>query len=95
MGKKLKNLFECKDAQRRYGIIFWVFASVSIALIVTGFLLPPTGAIDGSVLTAVGEMLIFPLLNIVYSAIMKGTDVTLTHGQTSMTINNPDNKSEQ
>lgn len=88
MGKKLKNLFECKDAQRRYGIVFWMFACISILLIGTGFILPPTGSIDGSVLTACGELLVFPILHIVWSALMKGTDVTLTHGQTSVTINN-------
>lgn len=94
MGKKLKNLFGCRDAQKRYGIVFWVFACISILLIGTGFILPPTGSIDGSVLTACGELLVFPLLHIVYSALMKGTDVTLTHGQTSMTINSPDGDDE-
>ncbi len=90
MGKKIKNLLECKGQEKRYGVVFWFFACVSVALIVTGFILPPTGSIDGSILTAVGELLVFPLLHIVYSALTKGTDVTLTHGQTSMTINNPD-----
>lgn len=88
MGKKIKNLFECKGAQKRFGIVFWVFASISIILIVSGFIVPPTGAIDGSVLTACGELLVFPILHIIWSALMKGTDVTLTHGQTSVTINN-------
>lgn len=94
MGKKLKNLFECKGQQRRFGIVFWVFASISVGLICTGFFLPPQGAIDGSTLTAVGELLVFPILHIVWSAIMKGTDVTLSHGQTSVTINNPDTDKE-
>lgn len=88
MGKKIKNLFECKGAQKRFGIVFWVFASVSIGLIITGFFMPPRASIDGSVLTACGELLVFPILHIIWSALMKGTDVTLTHGQTSVTINN-------
>lgn len=90
MGKKIKNLFECKGAQKRFGIVFWVFASISIILIVSGFIVPPCGAIDGSVLTACGELLVFPILHVVWSALMKGTDVTLTHGQTSVTIINDD-----
>ena len=88
MGKKLKNLFECKGQQKRFGIVFWVFASISIILTVSGFIVPPTGAIDGSVLTACGELLVFPILHVVWSALMRGTDVTLTHGQTSVTIDN-------
>lgn len=94
MGKKLLNLLECKNEQRRFGITFWVFATVSIALIATGFLLPPQGQIDGSVLTACGEILIYPILHIVWSAIHKGTDVTVQHGNTSVSINNPDTPSE-
>ena len=35
-------------------IPFWICLIVSIGLIVAGFCVPPTGIIDGSVLTAVG-----------------------------------------
>ena len=35
-------------------IIFWVTFGVAAILIVVGFIIPPTGVIDGSVLTAVG-----------------------------------------
>ena len=37
--------------------VFYFNLFISIALIVGGFLLPPMGIIDGSVLTAVGELL--------------------------------------
>lgn len=43
-------------------IIFWVTFGVSAALIVVGFIIPPTGIIDGSVLTAVGELFAFATL---------------------------------
>ncbi len=42
--------------------IFYCTLFVSIALIVGGFLVPPLGIIDGSVLTAVGELLAFATL---------------------------------
>ena len=42
--------------------VFYCTLCVSIALIVGGFLVPPLGIIDGSVLTAVGELLAFATL---------------------------------
>lgn len=42
--------------------VFYFNLFISIALIVGGFLLPPTGIIDGSVLIAVGELLMFGVI---------------------------------
>ena len=39
---------------------FIVCLAASVMLIVAGFVVPPMGEIDGSVLTAVGELLMFP-----------------------------------
>lgn len=63
---------------------------VSIALIVTGFLLPPTGSIDGSVLTAVGELLIFPVIVYGFRAIELGLEVKFTKGDASVEIHKDD-----
>ena len=41
---------------------FIVCLAASVMLIVAGFVVPPMGEIDGSVLTAVGELLMFPTL---------------------------------
>ena len=41
---------------------FYLTLAISLLLIVGGFLLPPMGIIDGSVLTAVGELLMFGVL---------------------------------
>lgn len=59
---------------------------VSIILIVVGFIVPPTGIIDGSVLTAVGEILIFPTLAYAYKAIELGLEVKFQKGETSIEI---------
>lgn len=76
-------------------IWFAVTTVTAIALIVTGFIIPPTGAIDGSVLTAVGELIGFAALAQIPALARRGTDVTLSHGQTSLTLNNPDSVPEE
>lgn len=43
-------------------IPFWICLIVSIGLMVAGFCVPPTGIIDGSVLTAVGILFGFASL---------------------------------
>jgi len=42
--------------------VFYLTLGISLLLVIAGFLLPPTGVIDGSVLTAVGELLMFAVL---------------------------------
>ena len=42
--------------------VFYLTLAISLLLIIGGFLLPPMGIIDGSVLTAVGELLMFGVL---------------------------------
>ena len=43
----------------RKGAAFWITLITSIGLVVSGFCVPPTGVIDGSVLKAVGLLLGF------------------------------------
>lgn len=74
---------------------FWVCLSISIALVVAGFLVPPTGKIDGSVLTAVGELFGFATLEVVYIAIKKGVDASIRHGKTEVAIGDIDKKGDQ
>lgn len=77
-------------------VSFWVTLITSIVLIITSFFLPPTGAIDPSVMAAVGELFAFGTLGTVLTAINKGADVTLNHGNTNITLNNPDdNKNDE
>lgn len=47
-----------KEAERK-GVVFWLTLTTSIGLMVSGFCVPPTGIIDGSVLKAVGLLLGF------------------------------------
>ena len=69
-------------------ITFGICLFVSIALIVGGFFVPPTGVIDGSVLTAVGELIVFPAIAFGFRAIELGYDMKINHGSTSIEVNN-------
>ena len=65
---------------------FCVCFFVSVGLIVGGFFVPPTGIIDGSVLTATGELLLFPTLLYAFRAIELGLRVKFQKGETSIEI---------
>ena len=59
---------------------------VSVGLIVGGFFVPPMGIIDGSVLTAVGELMLFPTLLYAFSAFELGTKIKFQKGDTSIEV---------
>ena len=61
---------------------------VSIVLITAGFCVPPTGIIDGSVLTAVGELIVFPAIGFGFRAVELGYDMKINHGNTTIEIDN-------
>ena len=67
-------------------ITFAICFFVSVGLIVGGFFVPPMGVIDGSILTAVGELLLFPTLLYGYRAIELGMKVRFQRGDTSIEV---------
>ena len=84
----MKQIVKCLMAD----VWFHIFATVSITLIVGSFILPPIGIIDSSVFMGVGEMFGFAALWEVHIAVKRGTDAKITHNNTTVEINNPDNK---
>ena len=73
--------------------IFYLTLAISLLLIIGGFLLPPMGIIDGSVLTAVGELLMFGVLAQVPSLIAaakNGKSIKLTKGDFSAEVTSAD-----
>ena len=74
---------------------FAVCFITSLALIIAGFLLPPMGVIDGSVLTAVGELLLFPSLLYGFRAVELGLDVKFEKGDAALTIKKESNEYQQ
>ena len=59
---------------------------VSVGLMIGGFFVPPMGVIDGSVLTAVGELLLFPTVLYAYRALELGYKVKFKKGDTSVEV---------
>lgn len=78
----------------RDNVFFWMFAIAGLLLIIASFVLPPMGVVDNSVLAAVGELDGVIALGAVIKAIDKGSSASITHNNTSLTINN-DNKVEE
>ncbi len=74
---------------------FAVCSIPSLAPITAGFLLPPMGVIDGSVLTAVGELLLFPSLLYGFRAVELGLDVKFEKGDAALTIKKESNEYQQ
>lgn len=74
-------------------VTFIVCFFVSVGLIVGGFFVPPMGVVDGSVLTAVGELLLFPTLLYGYRAIEMGLRVKFQRGETSIEVDKTNHNS--
>lgn len=66
--------------------VFYITFALSVVLIVSGFLIPPTGIIDGSVLTAVGELLMFAVIARIPEAIKAGKSVKIQKGDFSAEV---------
>lgn len=66
--------------------VFYLNLVVSIALIVGGFFVPPLGVIDGSVLTAVGLLLMFSVIEKIPEAIKAGKSVKISKGDFSAEV---------
>lgn len=82
--KTIMNWF--KAAPKINKIAYWICLILSIGLIIGGFLVPPLGLIDASVLTAVGELFGFAALGTGITAIERGYDVTVKKGDAEITI---------
>ena len=75
-------------------LFFWVFSIASLALIIAGFLFPPPGHVDNSVLIAAGGLNGTIALGCLLKAIDKGVDATFQHNNTSVTITNKEEDGE-
>ena len=73
--------------------VFYLTLAISLLLIIGGFLLPPMGIIDGSVLTAVGALLMFGVLAQVpalIDAAKNGTSVKISKGDFTAEVTSSD-----
>ena len=67
-------------------VIFYVCLGAAMGLLIFSAITPPPAIIDGSILTAVAELLGFAALGIVGKNLSLGKEVTFTHGETEVTI---------
>lgn len=74
--------------------IFRITFILSVLLIVGGFFCPPIGEIDGSVLSAVGLLLMFATIDKLPDAIKAGRSVKVTKGDFCAELNSRPNESE-
>ena len=73
--------------------VFYLTLAISLLLIIGGFLLLPMGIIDGSVLTAVGELLMFGVLAQVpalIDAAKNGKSVKISKGDFTAEVTSSD-----
>ena len=74
---------------------FKVFSLISLTLIIISCFLPPTGEIHPSVMAGVGEIFAFASLGTVIKAIDKNKSISLSHGDTTITVNGHKYKLEE
>lgn len=66
--------------------VFTVTFVLSVLLIVGGFFCPPIGVIDGSVLSAVGLLLMFATIDKIPEAIKEGRNLKIQKGDFSAEV---------
>lgn len=74
---------------------FLFFSIASLLLIVAGFVVPPTGVVDGSVLIAVGELNVTLAIGAVIKAVDNGESATFKHKDTEITISKDENEQDE
>lgn len=67
-------------------ITFSVLALIAAAMLIGGFVMPPMGVVDGSVLKAAAVLFGFAALAVLLHAVDKGVGAKLEHGDTTLTI---------
>ncbi|MCQ2128270.1 MAG: hypothetical protein MJZ08_02410 [Bacteroidaceae bacterium] len=68
------------------GLVFWICLSLTAILCVVGFLLPPQGVIDGSVLEAGALFFGYATLNRATQLIREHYNITLSKGDVTLSV---------
>lgn len=92
MSKEQKDRLE--GLTRKYWPVL-VLTVIAVGLIIGSFFVPPYGTIDGSVLTASGELFAFAALVVFIVRAESGADVTVRKGDIEVVIDNPETKGEE
>lgn len=89
-GWLIAGLRKCKFDR----VVFFLCLFLSMGLMVTGFILPPAGTIERSVIVSVGELFAFAALSAGMAAIEKGKEFEVKHNNTTITIGDMDDIKE-
>ena len=81
--------------KNKYFIIAIIMALVAIGLVIAGFLVPPLGVIDGSVLTAVGEIVFLVTIFFFFFCVTKGKSAKSKKGDLEASISDNDNMPDE
>lgn len=81
-----KTITKCTKAKIFAGIL----AAITVGLCIWSFFIPPEGQVDDSVLQFGALCFAFATLFMVWEAVDRGIDAKMTHGSTSIELNNPD-----
>ena len=65
---------------------FWICLAVSAGLLIAGFIVPPTGVIDGTVLSGVGELFAFAALGEIPVVVREAKSAKITTGNKTIEI---------
>lgn len=71
-------------------IALWICLTMTIAMFVISFFIPPKGVIDASIFKAAGFLFGFATLFEIREAVREGMGVKLTHGDTTVEIQDLD-----
>lgn len=82
------------NTRSNYFVAFWCTLIISLTLIIGGFILPPRGQIDPSVLTATGEIFLWPALAFAAKSLEEGKTAKIKKGDAEFTFGDNNNKEE-
>lgn len=93
---KFKQFWE--NAKKEGAIGGFISLLASVFLLIASFFVPPVGEINSSVLQGVAELFAFATLwklpNII-ATVQDGKSITLSHGNTSVTVASRDEEDEE
>ena len=87
-----------KDVWKRgtyHNMAFWICLGVSIGMMLVSFFVPPLAVIDSSIFVATSILFAFAALASFNSALEKGVDAKVKHGDTELHIINDEDKKKE
>lgn len=83
--------FDTANVTKQTSLLVWMTWGLTAALFVSGFIAPPKGIIDASVLKAGCILLAILGVIVLREAVHEGMDAKVTHGDTTIEITNDNN----